>query len=104
MSPIGGTRHVVYDLKYQMVWVRKYRRLVLKGGLAKRVKEVLKEIAERYELQIVTVEVKEDHVHLFLPAPPRYSPFQIVQIIQSILAKTVLGELPGVEEQLWVVS
>jgi putative transposase len=48
-----------------MVWVRKYRELVLKGGSAKRLKQVFQEIAERYEFEINTMEVKEDHVHLF---------------------------------------
>jgi putative transposase len=101
MSPIRRTRHAVYDLKYHLVWVPKYRKLVLKGDLAKRLKEVFHEIADRYEFEIDTMEVKEDHVHLFLTAPPRYSPSQIVQIMKSISAKVVFREFPQVEEQLW---
>ena len=101
MSPIKRTRHAVYDLKYHLVWVPKYRKLVLSGGLAKRLKEVFQEIAERYEFEIDTMEVKEDHVHLFLTAPPRYSPSQIVQIMKSISAKVVFREFPEVREQLW---
>ena len=84
-----------------MVWVPKYRKVILKGELAKRVKEVFAEIAERYEFEIDTMEVKDDHVHLFLSAPPRYSPARIVQIIKSISAKTVFREFPEVKKQLW---
>ena len=83
------------------VWVPKYRKLILKNGLAKRLKEVFHEIADRYEFEIDTMEVKEDHVHLFLTAPPRYSPSQIVQIMKSISAKVVFREFPEVREQLW---
>ena len=101
MNPIRRTRHAVYDLKYHLVWVPKYRKLVLKGDLAKRLKEVFHEIADRYEFEIDTMEVKEDHVHLFLTATPRYSPSQIVQIMKSISAKVVFREFPQVEEQLW---
>ena len=75
--------------------------MILKGDLAKRVREVLVEIAERYEFEIDTMEVKEDHVHLFLTAPPRYSPAGVVQIIKSISAKVVFKEFPEVKEQLW---
>ena len=82
MSSIKRTSHAVYDLKYHMVWVPKYRKMILKGNLAKRLKEVFAEIAERYEFEIDTMEVKEDHVHLFLSAPPRYSPAGVVQIIK----------------------
>ena len=101
MSPIKRTGHAVYDLKYHLVWVPKYRKVVLKDRLAKRLKEVFQEIAERDEIEIDTMEVKEDHVHLFLTAAPRHSPSQIVQIMKSISAKVVLREFPAVEEQLW---
>jgi len=101
MSPIKRTSHAVYDLKYHMVWVPKYRKMILKGELAKRVREAFAEIAERYEFEIDTMEVKDDHVHLFLSAPPRYSPAAIVQMIKSISAKMVFKEFPEVKKQLW---
>jgi len=101
MSPIKRTSHAVYDLKYHMVWVPKYRKMILKGELAKRVREAFTEIAERYEFEIDTMEVKDDHVHLFLSAPPRYSPAAIVQMIKSISAKMVFKEFPEVKKQLW---
>lgn len=84
-----------------MVWVPKYRKIILKGDLAKRIKEVFAEIAERYEFEIDTMEVKDDHVHLFLSAPPRYSPARIVQIIKSISAKRVFKQFPEVKKELW---
>jgi len=101
MSPVKRTSHAVYDLKYHLVWVPKYRKMILKGDLAKRVREVFSEIAERYEFEIDTMEVKEDHVHLFLSAPPRYSPAGVVQIIKSISAKVVFKEFPEIKKQLW---
>ena len=91
----------MYDLKYHLVWVPKYRKMLLKGKLAERLKEIFKEIAERYEFEIDTAEVKEDHVHLFLVAPPRYSPSRIVQIIKSVSAKVVFKEFPEIKEELW---
>lgn len=47
--PCKGTkrlRRAVYDLKYHVVWVLKYRRMVLKGRLAKRLQEIVQGIAE----------------------------------------------------------
>jgi putative transposase len=75
--------------------------MILKGDLAKRLKVVFEEIAERYEFEIDTMEVKDDHVHLFLSAPPRYSPARVVQVIKSISAKMVFKEFPEVKKQLW---
>lgn len=66
VSPLRRTRHAVYDLKYHFVWVPKYRKLLLKGPMAKRLKEIFQDIAERYEFEIDTMEVMEDHIYLFL--------------------------------------
>lgn len=101
MSPIKRTSHAVYDLKYHMVWVPKYRKMILRGELAKGLKTTFQEISERYEFEIDTMEVKDDHVHLFLSAPPRYSPARVVQIIKSISAKMVFKQFPEVKKQLW---
>ena len=101
MSPIKRTSHAVYDLKYHVVWVPKYRKMILRGELAKGIKTSFQEISERYGFEIDTMEVKDDHVHLFLSAPPRYSPARVVQIIKSISAKMVFKEFPEVKKQLW---
>ena len=101
MSPIKRTSHAVYDLKYHMVWVPKYRKMILRGELAKKLKVTFEEISERYGFEMDTMEVKDDHVHLFLTAPPRYSPAEIVQIIKSISAKMVFKQFPEVKKELW---
>ena len=75
--------------------------MILRGELGKKVKTTFQEICERYEFEIDTMEVKDDHVHLFLSAPPRYSPARVVQIIKSISAKMVFKQFPEVKKQLW---
>jgi putative transposase len=101
MSPIKRTSHAVYDLKYHVVWIPKYRKMILQGDLARRLKMIFQEIAERYEFEIDTMEVKDDHVHLFLSAPPRYSPARVAQVMKSISGKMVFKEFPEVKKQLW---
>ena len=64
-------------------------------------KEVFQQIAEEYEFSIDTMEVMEDHVHVFIEAPPRYSPSQIVQTMKSISAKEVFKRYPKLRKQLW---
>lgn len=95
------TRGAVYDLKYHVVWIPKYRRMVLGERVARRLKRIFKEIAERYEFEIDTQEVMDDHVHIFLSAPPRYSPAQVVQRLKSISARMVFQDFPEVKQELW---
>jgi len=98
---IRRTKHAVYDLKYHLVWIPKYRKNVLSDEVSKHLKEVFQRIAEEYEFKIDTMEVMEDHVHIFVEVPPRYSPAQVVQILKSVSAREVFKEFSKLREQLW---
>ena len=87
MSPVKRTPHAVYDLKYHFVWIPKYRKMILREDISKRVEEVFREIAKVYEFDIERMAVVEDHVHIFLGAPPKYSPGGIVRVLKSKSAK-----------------
>ena len=64
-------------------------------------KEVFKRISEEYGFKIDVMEVVEDHIHVFLEAPPKYSPAQLVQMLKSISAKEVFKKFPELRKQLW---
>ncbi|MBI1744122.1 IS200/IS605 family transposase [Candidatus Acetothermia bacterium] len=101
MSSIQRTRHSVYDLKYHFVWVPKYRKLILQGKLALRLRELFVEISQRYGWELEEAAVVGDHVHLFVSAPPKYAPARIVQIYKSISARLIFQEFPEVKKHLW---
>ena len=98
---IRRTKHAVYDLKYHLVWVPKYRKHIFDKEVSDYTKAVFNKIAEEHEFRIDTMEVMEDHVHVFLEVPPRYSPARVVQVMKSISAREVFRKFPNLREQLW---
>ena len=98
---VRRTKHAVYDLKYHLVWIPKYRKDILSGEVSRYLKEVFQRIAEEYEFRIDTMEVMKDHVHIFVEVPPRYSPAQAVQILKSVSAREVFKKFPKLRKQLW---
>ena len=74
---------------------------MLSGEVSWYLKEVFQQIAEEYEFRIDTMEVVEDHVHVFIEVPPRYSPAQVVQILKSVSAREVFKKFPELRKQLW---
>ncbi|MBS3789058.1 IS200/IS605 family transposase [Candidatus Bipolaricaulota bacterium] len=94
------TRHSVYDLKYHFVWVPKYRKLFLEEEIGDNLEKILKGVADRYDIEIGTLEVMPDHVHLFGSAPPKYSPSKVVQIMKSISARKLFERYPKIREKL----
>ena len=100
MAP-KASAHAVYDLKYHFVWTPKYRKGLLTGEVAEAVREIVQSVAEAYDMEIDTMEVMEDHVHVFLSAPPRYSPARVMQIMKSISAREIFARFPWVRRKLW---
>jgi putative transposase len=98
---IRRTNHAVFDLKYHLVWILKYRKHVLDKEASDYLEEVFRKIAEEYGFRIDTLGIMEDHVHIFVEVPPRYSPAQVVQIMKSISAREVFKKFPKIRKQLW---
>ena len=98
---IRRTKHAVYDLKYHLVWIPKYRKQILSREVSEYLKDVFQRIAEEYGFHIDTMEVMEDHVHVFTEAPPKYSPADIVQIMKSVSARETFKKYPNLRKQLW---
>ena len=44
MEHYRKTSHSIYDLKVHLVWITKYRKPVMTGELAKRVRELIRQI------------------------------------------------------------
>ncbi len=98
---IRRTKHAVYELKYHLVWVPKYRAHILGGEVTQYLKGIFRQIAEEYDFQIEAMEVMADHVHVFIEAPPSYSPSEIVQVLKSISAKEVFKKYPRMRKIMW---
>lgn len=98
---IKRTSHAVYDTRYHIVWAPKYRKWILRGDIKDFVEKCFKEIASSNEFEIDVMEVAEDHVHIFLGFPPRYSISEVVQRLKGISAREVFKMYPEVKEELW---
>ena len=68
------TRYSIYNCNYHLVWIPKYRRPVLIGEVRDELLSLFPSIAESFGVEVLASEVMDDHVHLFISAPPRISP------------------------------
>jgi len=83
------------------VWVPKYRKKVLSGAVAVRVRDLLRQIAMEHELGIISGKVALDHVHLFIGYRPTLQISQIVQRLKGISSRMLLQEFPHLRKQFW---
>ena len=94
------TRHSAYNIAYHFVWIAKYRRPVLIGGIPKRLVEMLYFKTQALGGEILTVTVQPDHVHLFCSFPPTLAPYQIMYRLKGFTAHELRKEFPWLKSRL----
>ena len=93
--------HTTYDLKVHLVWVPKYRKHVLIGEVAIRVRDGLRPIASEHELAILSGKVAKDHVHLLIAYHPRQDLSTLVQYLKGISSRILLQEFAHLRKKFW---
>ena len=95
----GG--HTIWDCKYHIVWVTKYRYVVLGDDVGYRCREILREIARSKEMRIYGGSVNRDHVHLLIGIPPQLSVSRAVQYLKGKSSHKLLSEYKVLRKRYW---
>ena len=93
--------HCAYDTHYHIVFPVKYRKALLKPEVEQRIKQVSKEIEERYEITMEQIGLDQDHIHLLCSFHPKYSVGSVVQKFKSITARELFKTFPELKKELW---
>ena len=83
MNDVLSLSHAVWDCKYHIIWIPKYRRKVLYGELRKNLGEMLRGLARQKESRVLEGHLMADHVHMFISIPPKYAVAQVVGFIKG---------------------
>ena len=101
MADYRHGNHTVYDIKYHFVWITKYRYHVLKGNVAFRLRELLKQGCEAKGIRVMEGAIGSDHVHMLLSCPPSLSPSQVMQYLKGRSSKMIQDEFPELKKRYW---
>lgn len=94
--------HGAYHHQYHIVWIPKYRKKILKGELKKFIEMRLFEIHNYHpEVEIEKYSVQEDHIHLVIIIPPKYSVSSIVGKIKANTSREVRLHFEWVKKVYW---
>ena len=93
--------HTVYKIEYHFVWVTKYRYKVLHGDVGQRVRELVRQTCEAFEIRILKGVVSKDHVHILVSAPPELAPSEIMRRIKGRTSSKLFEEFPALQKRYW---
>jgi len=71
----------------------------LTGDVQNETKRLIAECCERNGLALLAVETGEDHVHVFVSAPPRFSPALIANLLKGYSSKHLREKFPQLKKK-----
>lgn len=101
MSRYRKGSHTKHRLQYHLVWIPKYRKRVLRGKIAARLKKLLYEACKINRWWISEISVQEDHIHIIIQVNPKDSVAEVAHILKGGTSRVIRKEFPELEEFLW---
>ncbi|MDI9423595.1 MAG: IS200/IS605 family transposase [Spirochaetota bacterium] len=101
MEHYRKTSHSIYDIKYHIVWITKYRKPILSGEIGLRVRELIRQICTSLDVEVLKGHVAKDHVHIMVSVPPYISVSKLVQSVKGRTSRKMLDEYKGLRRTFW---
>ena len=83
IAKVRKTRHAVYNINYHMVWIPKTGMKILGKPFDEEIRQTISRVCTYNNWVPMALQVMPDHVHLFISAPPKYAPAQVVQSLKA---------------------
>jgi putative transposase len=93
--------HTVFSIHLHVVWITQYRHKVLRGAVAERVREVVREECRRQRVDILQGHISADHVHVLLSIPPQVTISRLIQQLKGKSAYLWLREFATIRQRYW---
>ena len=83
MNEYQHLQHTLWECKYHVVFIPKYRRKVLVEALRKELGAVFRELARQKGCRVEEGHLRPDHVHRLLSIPPKYPVAAVVGYLKG---------------------
>lgn len=83
MNEYQHLQHTLWECKYHVVFIPKYRRKVLFEALRKDLGAVFRELARQKGCRVEEGHLRPDHVHMLLSIPPKYAVAAVVGYLKG---------------------
>ena len=68
------------------------------GEVQVETKRLIKECCDRHGLTLLALETDEDHIHVFVRAPPRFSPALIANLLKGYSSRYLREKFPHLKK------
>ncbi len=95
MTDYRSLNHTKWECKYHVVFIPKYRKKRIYGGIRRELGGVFHRLAQQRESRVEEGHLMPDHVHMMISIPPKYSVSQVIGYIKGKSAIHIAREFGG---------
>lgn len=92
MNGYNRNRHAFYKLTYHLVVVTKYRHPCINEDVMSRLREITKDLFNRWKCEILEMNGKEDHIHILFDAPPQLNLANTINSYKTVTSRYIRKE------------
>jgi putative transposase len=93
--------HSLFRLHVHVAWISKYRKDVLRGEIATRLRDLTRQICADMGVAILSGVVSKDHVHMLVSIPPQVSVSKVMQKVKGKTSYKLQREFPKLRREYW---
>jgi putative transposase len=100
LSEYGRTLGAVHSICFHLVWCSKYRRPVLEGPVADRLRSLIEAKCDERGWTVAAMEIMSDHVQLIACTGPNASPALVAHQFKGFTSRLLRAEFPHLRSRL----
>lgn len=103
MDKLDKGTNGVYSLMYHFITCVKYRRKVfINDAIINRLKELIVQISNDYDVKVIEQECGDDHIHILIRCKPTLDFKSYIQALKGRTARALRKEFPDLlKDKLW---
>ena len=87
-----SSHHCVYDLKYHLVLVTKYRRKCFTPQIRNRLESISRELCSKWSIDLLEFGGESDHIHLLISTKPTVQLSKFVGNLKTVSSRIIRKE------------
>ena len=98
---INKLAHVVWECKYHIVLVPKYRYKIFTRQIRESIREEIRKLCVWMRIEIIEGHVCSDHIHICVSIPPKYSISEVIGTLKGKSAIRMFNRFPELRKRYW---
>ena len=101
MGSYKKLNHSIYECKYHLVWIPKYRYKVMNGEIRYYIRDKIRQLCSWKKFEIIEGNVLPEHIHLVFWIPPTWKVCAAIGYLKGKSALGIFDKFTSLKKRYW---